>query len=129
MGGGRSKFFAQEALSSGEAYFDHTTAGRMVMQPTRIFRSVVRILVGSFRSAVRILIGGLLAAASPAVFTRPGFEAPTKKTVVSCTTIGPLLDQVRNVPPLLGAACATDKKPKLCVSVSLTAGLAKRLIG
>ena len=52
-----------------------------------------------------------------AVFTRPGFEPPTEKTRVGCATIRPLLDVVRVVSPLLGAASATDKKPKLCVAV------------
>ena len=51
-----------------------------------------------------------------AVFNRPGFEPPTKKTPVSCITIRPLLGLRRKVSPLLGAAFATDKKPKLCVS-------------
>ena len=52
-----------------------------------------------------------------AVFTRPGFELPTEKTPVGCITIRPLLGLKRTVSPLLGAASATDKKPKLCVSV------------
>ena len=52
-----------------------------------------------------------------AISTQPGFEPPTKKTPVSCITIRPLLELRRNVSPLLGAASATDKKPKLCVSV------------
>ena len=41
-----------------------------------------------------------------AVFTRPGFEPPTKKTPVSCIILR------RKVSPLLGAASATDKKPQ-----------------
>ena len=52
-----------------------------------------------------------------AVFPRPGFEPPTKKTPVSCITIWPLLGLRQKVSALLGAASATDKKPKLCVSV------------
>ena len=52
-----------------------------------------------------------------AVFTRPGFEPPTKKTPASCITIRPLLGLRQMVSPLLGASSATDKKPKLCVSV------------
>ena len=44
-------------------------------------------------------------------------------------TIRPLLGLRRMGSPLLGAASATDKIPKLCVSVLLTAGLAKGLIG
>ena len=49
--------------------------------------------------------------------TRPGFEPPTKETPVGRITIRPLRPQRRGVSPLLGAASATDKKPKLCVSV------------
>ena len=52
-----------------------------------------------------------------AVFARPGFEPPTKKTPFGCITIRPLLGLRQNVSPLLGAASATDKKPKLCVFV------------
>ena len=105
--GGGSKVFAQKAPSSGEAYRYHTTAGRMVTQPTQ-----------SFRSAVRILVGRLLAAAAAAAPYSPlYFELPTKKTPVSCITIRPLLGLRRKVSPLLGAASATDKKPKPCVSV------------
>ena len=37
--------FAQKAPSSGQACFDQSTAGRMVVQPTSSFRSAVRILV------------------------------------------------------------------------------------
>ena len=90
-GGGGSKVFAQKAPSSGEASCYHTTAGRMVTQP----------------------VGG----GSGAVFTRPGFEPPTNRSAVSYTTIRPLLGLRRKISPLLGAASATDKKPKLCVSV------------
>ena len=52
-----------------------------------------------------------------AVFTPPGFEPLTKNTAVGCITIRPLPGLRRKVSPLLGAASATDKKPKLCVSV------------
>ena len=62
----------------------------------------------------RLTVGG---GGGGAVFTRQGFEPPTKKTPVSCSTIRPLLGLRRKVSPLLGAASATDKKPKLCVSV------------
>ena len=50
-----------------------------------------------------------------AVFTRPrqGFEPPTEKIAVGCITIQPLLGLGRKVSPLLGAASAADKKPKL----------------
>ena len=51
MWGGGWGVFAQKAPSSGEAYRYHTTAGRMVTQPTHSFRSVVRILVGWLMAA------------------------------------------------------------------------------
>ena len=47
----------------------------------------------------------------------PGFEPPTKNSAVGCITIRPLLALRRRISPLLGAASATDKKPKLRVSV------------
>ena len=70
-----------------------------------------KFLVGGSNPGRRNVGGG-----GGAVFTRPGFESPTKKTLVSCITIRPLLG-LRKASPLLGAASATDKKPKLCVSV------------
>ena len=57
-------------------------------------------------------------------FSRPGFEPPTQGISVGCITIRPLLDLKRSIAPLLGDASATDKKPKMCASVCLTAGLA-----
>ena len=73
----------------------------------------VKFTVGGSNSGRPTLGGG----GGGAKFTRPGFKPPTKKTPVSCITIRPLLDLRRKVSPLLGAASATDKKPKLCVSV------------
>ena len=61
----------------------------------------------------RLTVGG----GGGAVFTRPGFEPPTKKAPASCITIRPLLGLKLLISPLLGAAFATDKKPKLCASV------------
>ena len=52
-----------------------------------------------------------------AIFAPSGFEPPTKGTVVVCITVRPLLALKCTISPLLGAASATDKKPKLCVSV------------
>ena len=71
----------------------------------------------------------LCAGGSGGIFARPGFEPPTKKSTARCITIRPLLDTTKHVSPLLGAVSATDKKPKLCVSVWLTAGLAQGLLG
>ena len=56
-----------------------------------------------------------------AVFTRPGFEPG--KTSVSCITIRPLLGLKHLISPLLGAAFATDKKPKLCAKKFAPAAL------
>ena len=50
-------------------------------------------------------------------FSRPGFKPQTKETPVGCITIRPLLGLKWSTAPLLGDASATDKKPKLCVSV------------
>ena len=49
--------------------------------------------------------------------SRRAFEPPTQEVPAGCITIRPLLGLKRRVAPLLGDACATDKKPKLCVSV------------
>ena len=52
-----------------------------------------------------------------AKFARPGFEPPTKGTPAGCITTRPLLGLRCRASLLLRAASATDKKPKLCVSV------------
>ena len=49
--------------------------------------------------------------------SRPGLEPRTHEIPVGRITIRPLLGLKRRVAPLLGDASATDKKPKLCVSV------------
>ena len=105
-GVGGSKVFAQKAPSSGEAYHYHTTAGRMVTQPTAKFS------VGGSNPGQPTVGGG-----GGSIFARPGFKPPTTNILVSCTTIRPLLALRRKVSPLLGAVSATDKQPKLCVSV------------
>ena len=46
-----------------------------------------------------------------------GFEPPTTRIPVGCITTGPLLGLRQRASMLLGAASATDKKPKVCVSV------------
>ena len=48
---------------------------------------------------------------------RMGFEPPTTLMPVGCVTTRPLLVLWRRAFLLLGAASATDKKPKQCVSV------------
>ena len=57
------------------------------------------------------------AAGGGAKVGRLGFEPPTTRMPVSCVTTRPLLGLRRRASLLLGAASATDKKPKLCVSV------------
>ena len=52
-----------------------------------------------------------------AKYSQPGFEPPTKETSVGCVTIRPLHGLQGSVAPLFRDAFATDKKPKLCVSV------------
>ena len=54
---------------------------------------------------------------------RRGFEPPTTRMPVGCITTRPLLRLGRRASLLLGAASATDKKPKLCyLSECLLAG-------
>ena len=60
---------------------------------------------------------GAAAGGGGGIFTSPGFEPPTKKSIACCITIRPLLEYQGNCSPLLAAVSATDKKPKLCVSV------------
>ena len=48
---------------------------------------------------------------------RLGFEPPTVRVPAGCVTARPLLELWRMASLLLGAASATDKKPKLSVSV------------
>ena len=81
-------------------------AGRMVTQPTTKF------LVGGSNPGRSIVAGG-----GGAILAQPGFEPPTITTLVNCITIRPLLAVSQLFSQLLGAATATDKKPKLCVSV------------
>ena len=70
------------------------------------------------------------AAGGGAKVARLGFEPPTTKMAAGCITAPSLLGLQGSASLLLGAASATDKKPKLCVSVCLTACLmAQGLIG
>ena len=105
-GGGGSKVFAQKAPSRGISLSHHRRLKGNAAD--------AKLSVGGSNPG-RPTVGG--GGGGGAVFTRPGFEPPTIKTPVSCITIRPLLALRRKVSPLLGAASATDKKPKLCVSV------------
>ena len=80
------------------------TAGRMVTQQGAVPRARAGYIFGA---------GG----GGGGIFTLPGFEPPTKKSEACCITIQPLLEYQDNCSPLLAAVSATDKKPKLCVSV------------
>ena len=62
-------------------------------------------------------VGGGGGGGGGGIFTSPGFEPPTKKSTACCITIRPLLEYQDKKSPLLAAVSATDKKPKLCVSV------------
>ena len=57
------------------------------------------------------------AAGGGATVARLGFEPPTSGMLTGCITTRPLLELQQRASLLLGAASATDKKPKLCVSV------------
>ena len=57
------------------------------------------------------------AAGGGAKVGRLGYEPPTTRMPVGCATTRPLLAFWRRASLLLGAASATDKKPKLCESV------------
>ena len=73
------------------------------------------------RPAVQWSNPGLLtfsaAAGGGAKVGRLGFEPPTTRMPTGCVTTRPLLGSWRMASLLLGAASATDKKTKLCVSV------------
>ena len=56
------------------------------------------------------------AAGGGAKVGRLGFEPPTTRMPAGCVATRPLLGLWRMASLLLGAASATDKKPKLCVS-------------
>ena len=75
----------------------------------------VKFLVGGSNPGRPTLGGG--GGGGGAKFARSGFEPPTKGTPAGCTTTRPLLGLRCKASLLLCAASATDKKPKLCVSV------------
>ena len=104
--GGGSKVFAQKATSSGEAF--RLSNNRRSNGNAANARFAVG---GSNRGLLTFRAGG------GAEFARLGFETPTQTTPANCITTGPLLALGPWASLLLGAACATDKKPKLCVSV------------
>ena len=109
-GVGGSKVFADQAPSSGEAQRPHTTTvGRMVTQP-----DAAAMVGGSSRGRCALCGGG---GGGGGIFARPGFEPPTKKSTARCITVWPLLGLWAKWYPLLAGVSATDKKPKLCVSV------------
>ena len=85
----------------------NTASGPMVTQPTPDRRASVRIHLLTFSAA----------AGGGAKVGRLGFEPPTTRMLVGCVTTPPLLELRRRALGLLGAASATDKKPKLCESV------------
>ena len=76
-----------------------TNPGRMVTQPAADF------WVGGLNPCQPTVVVG-----TAAMFARPGFEPPTKKSAVGCITIRPLCALGMGASPLLGAASATDKK-------------------
>ena len=105
-GGGGAKVFAQKATSSGGAR-----------------RSSHKRWSNGNTADKTFAVGGsnpgqlTFGAGSGAKFARPGFEPPTKRTPAGCITARPVLGLRDKASLLLGAASATDKKPKLCISV------------
>ena len=81
------------------------------------------VVVGS-NPGRRILRGG-----GGGIFTGPGFKPPTKNPEPAALPFSHCFNTRTKESPLLGAVSATDEKPKLCVSVGLTAGLAQGLLG
>ena len=107
LGGSKgSKVFAQQAPSSGEAIRYH------IKLWSNGKATCCKVLGRRFESRLVDCRRH-----RPAIFARPGFEPPTQKSVVSRITIQSKLALRYRFSPLLGAESATDKKPKLCVSV------------
>ena len=105
MGGG-SKVFAQKATSSGE------TCRLSHKRWSNGNADNVKFAVGGSNPGLLTFSAG-----GGAKFVRPEFEQPTKGTSVGCIATRPLPGLMSWASLLLVAAAATDKKPKLCVSV------------
>ena len=95
---GGSKVFAEKAPSSGRHICVTATPGRMVTHPTANF-------LGRRFESWWVDAGGGGAAA---VLAAQGFEPHYHSATANCNQL---------FSPLLGPMSATDKKPKVCVSV------------
>ena len=104
--GGVKSFRSEGSKQWGGIFSVTTNTGRMVIQlPAKLGAG------GSVPGQSTVASDG------GAIFARSGLEPPITNTLTSRITIRPLLAINQMYSPLLGAAAATDKKPKLCVSV------------
>ena len=100
-GGGGQKFLLNRLQAVGTHGAGNTASGPMVTQPKPGVGSNPDLL--TFSAAAKV--------------GRLGFVRPITRVPVGCVTTRPPLPLRRKASLLLGAASATDKKPKLCVSV------------
>ena len=107
-GGGGQKFLLNRLQAVGTHGAGNTASGPMVTRPMPKCAGV-----GSNRDLPTFSA----AAGGGAKVGRLGSEPPTTRMLAGCVTTRPLLGLWRMASLLLGAASATDKKPKLCVSV------------
>ena len=107
-GGGGQKFLLNRLQAVRTHGACNTVSGPMVTQPLPDVQASVRTLVCQIFSA---------AAGGGAKAGRLGFEPPITRMPAGCVTTRPLPGFQRRASVLLGAVSATDKKPKLCVSV------------
>ena len=106
-GGGGQKFLLNRLQAVRTHGACNTVSGPMVTQPLPDVQASVRTLV------CQILVPPPAAAPK----WKLGFEPPITRMPAGCVTTRPLPGFQRRASVLLGAVSATDKKPKLCVSV------------
>ena len=108
VGGGGQKFLLNRLQAVGTHGAGNTASGPMVTQP-----------IPGFWASIRIPVCRILAPPPAAALKWPDWGSHCRPHGVpaGCITTRPLLGFWRRASLLLGAASATDKKPKLCVSV------------
>ena len=77
-----------------------------------VTQQTAALMVGDSNLGRHTLCGG-----GGGIFTGPGFEPPIKNSYTAALPFGHCFNTRTIESPLLGAVSATDKKPKLCVSV------------
>ena len=106
--GGGSKVFAEKATNSGDAQcWGHGQRSNGNAVGFRFVGTDSNPALQNFSAA----------AGGGAKVAGPGFEPLPTRVPVGCITTRPLLGLQQWASLLLGPASATDKKPKLCVSV------------